>query len=128
MSLALVNAGRPKPEDRLAQSIERFQTVLSSEQKAAFQAGRTLAMQESPQLRDVMHVTAEIERQARVSTSGRRRCFGPRITKVLQSIQEFVSVGDIVVGGSQNLLACGVWSLVRLSLLVRLATHPLTLL
>ncbi|KAI1123338.1 hypothetical protein F5Y10DRAFT_286285 [Nemania abortiva] len=117
MSLALVKAGPLKPEVRLADSVSKFRAVLSNEQKAAFDAGKDLAAQSRPQLRDVMHVTAEIDRQARVSTGGGRRCFGPRVTKFLQSIQEFVSVGDIVVGGSQNLLACGIWSLVRLSLL-----------
>ncbi|KAI0103367.1 hypothetical protein GGR51DRAFT_561794 [Nemania sp. FL0031] len=118
MSLALAHAaGRLKPEERLADSINKFRNILSNEQRAAFDAGRDLAAHSSPQLRDVMHVTAEIDRQARVSTGGRRRCFGPRLTKFLQSIQEFVVVGDIVFGGSQNLIACGVWSLVRLSLL-----------
>jgi hypothetical protein len=36
----------------------------------------------------------------------------------LQAVQQPADLGNIVVGGSQNLLACGVWSLVRLTLLV----------
>jgi hypothetical protein len=36
----------------------------------------------------------------------------------LQAVQQFAAIGDIVVGGSQNLLACSVWSVVRLMLLV----------
>ncbi|KAI1275507.1 hypothetical protein F5Y07DRAFT_389759 [Xylaria sp. FL0933] len=125
MSLVLASIGRLKAEVRLEQSIERFQSVLSTEQRAAFHAGRDLASQSCPQVHHVMQVTAEIERQARVSSGGGRRCFGPRITKALQSIQEFVSVGDILIGGAQNLIASGVWSLVRLSLLTaaRLSTY-----
>ncbi|KAI0813084.1 hypothetical protein GGR55DRAFT_677409 [Xylaria sp. FL0064] len=125
MSLVLASVGRLKAEVRLEQSIERFQSVLSTEQRAAFHAGRDLASQSCPQVHHVMQVTAEIERQARVSSGGGRRCFGPRITKGLQSIQEFVSVGDILIGGSQNLIAASVWSLVRLSLLTaaRLSTY-----
>ncbi|RMJ29021.1 hypothetical protein PHISP_00101 [Aspergillus sp. HF37] len=37
--------------------------------------------------------------------------------KFLEAIQQFASIGDVVVGGSQNIIACGVWSLVRLTLL-----------
>ncbi|KAI3331746.1 hypothetical protein HD806DRAFT_168371 [Xylariaceae sp. AK1471] len=116
MSMILSNAARLKPEVRLSQAIDQFQSVLSKEQQAAFHAARTLAVDSCPQLRDVMQVTAEIDRQARAKTGG-QRCFGPRVTKALESIQQFVSIGDILIGGSQNLVACGVWSLVRLSLL-----------
>lgn len=62
-----------------------------------------------------MRLTAEIDRSA--SRKG-RRCFGPRLTNVLQAVQQFASIGDIIIGDSQNLIACGVWSLVRMTLLV----------
>ncbi|KAI0870903.1 hypothetical protein GGS24DRAFT_504322 [Hypoxylon argillaceum] len=117
MSQAIMSIRQLKPDVRLAQSIQRFQSLLSNEQQAAFHATRDAALQSTPQPHDVMHITEEIERQARASTGGGWRCFAPRITKVLQSLQEFVSVGDILIGGSQNLIACGVWSVVRLSLL-----------
>lgn len=125
MSLILSNVIPLKPQARLSQAIDQFQAILSKEQQAAFQAARTLAINSTPQLRDVMNVTAEIDRQARAKTGG-HRCFGPRVTKALESIQQFVSLGDILVGGSQNLIACGVWSLVRLSLLVSMITMILS--
>ncbi|KAI8628212.1 hypothetical protein F5Y19DRAFT_438505 [Xylariaceae sp. FL1651] len=117
MSLILSSAGRLKPEVRLAQAIAEFQAALSKEQQAAFQAGTDVAISSQPQLRDMMQVTAEIDLQARMQNGGGRRCFGSRVTKALESIQQFVAVGDILIGGSQNLIACGVWSLVRLSLI-----------
>lgn len=63
-----------------------------------------------------MRLTAEIDRHTGKIVGG--RCFGPRFTNVLQAVQQFAALGDIVVGGSQNIIACGVWSLVRTTLLV----------
>ncbi|KAI1260719.1 hypothetical protein F5Y18DRAFT_404338 [Xylariaceae sp. FL1019] len=125
MSLAVLRAGHLKPEVRLMQSIDQFQSSLSQEQQAAFLAGRSTASQSCPGVRDVMHITAEIDRQARLRNGGGQRCYGPRMVKALESVQQFVSVGDVLIGGSQNLIASGVWSIVRLSLLAtsRLSTY-----
>ncbi|PNP76521.1 hypothetical protein FNYG_09940 [Fusarium nygamai] len=61
-----------------------------------------------------MRLTAEMDLKA-TSKHGRIRCFGPRLTNMLQAIQQFAALGDIVVGGSQNLIACGVWSAARMT-------------
>ncbi|KAJ4138505.1 hypothetical protein NW768_002340 [Fusarium equiseti] len=66
---------------------------------------------------DVMRLTAEIDLKA-TSKHGRGRCFGPRMTNALQAIQQFAALGDIVVGGAQNLIACGVWAAARMTLQV----------
>ncbi|KAF1958658.1 hypothetical protein CC80DRAFT_558094, partial [Byssothecium circinans] len=60
-----------------------------------------------------MRLTAEIDPSREAS----RRCFGPRFTNFLHGVQRFAALGDIIIGGSQNLIACGVWSVVRISLL-----------
>ncbi|XXH05855.1 hypothetical protein Hte_012295 [Hypoxylon texense] len=117
MALVLSHAGPLKPEVRLGQTIKEFEVALSEEQKAAFEAGRNHALSSPPIMRDVMQLTAEVDRQVRAKNKGGYRCFGPRLTKILESVQQFVSVGDIIIGGSQNLIACGVWSIVRLTLL-----------
>jgi ankyrin repeat domain-containing protein 50 len=116
MSSALANASRLKPEIRLAQAVSQFEADLSSEQKAIFNTYRSQSLSSPPDPSDVMRLTAEIDRHA----SGRvgRRCFGPRLTNFLQAVQQFAALGDIIVGSSQNLIACGVWSVVRMSLLV----------
>jgi len=62
-----------------------------------------------------MRLTAETDLQASRKT---RRCFGLRFTNILKAVQQFTSLGDAIIGGSQNLIVCGVWSLVRISLLV----------
>lgn len=116
MSLVLLNASRLKPELRLAQAISEFEKDLSAEQKASLRKARDSTVRKPPDHQDVMRLTEEIDRSAaRVLKS--RRCFGPRFTNVLHAIQQFAALGDVIVGGSQNILACGVWSLVRMILL-----------
>ena len=117
MSTALANAGLLKPEFRLAQAVSQFEADLSTEQKARFRAYQSQSRDSPPDTSDVMRLTAEIDRHMSGNVSG-RLCRGPRLTGFLQAVQQFAALGDIVVGGSQNIIACGVWSLVRMSLLV----------
>ena len=117
MSVVLANASRLKPEIRLAQAVSHFEADLSSEQKTTFRIYRSQSSNSPPHPSDVMRLTAEIDRRASGKVGG-GRCFGPRLTNVLQAIQQFAALGDIVIGGSQNIIACGVWSLMRITLLV----------
>lgn len=114
MSQSLSSAPRLKPEVRLAQAVSQFEAELSNEQKVNFRAWRTKSIESPPSIQDVIQLTAEIDR----ISEKRRRCLGPRLMNILQATQQFAALGDIVVGGSQNLLACGVWSIVRMSLLL----------
>ncbi|OCK77585.1 hypothetical protein K432DRAFT_436450 [Lepidopterella palustris CBS 459.81] len=115
MSVVLANASRLKSEIRLAQAVSQFEADLSSEEKATFHTYRSQSLYSPPDSSDVMRFTAEIDRRACGKVGD--RCFGPRFTNILQAAQQFAALGDIVVGGPQNIIACGVWSLVRISLL-----------
>jgi len=117
MSSALAKASLLKPEIRLAQAVSEFEADLSNEQKSKFRIQKSQSITTPPDHNDVMRLTAEVDRQVSMKYSG--QCFGPRFTYFLQGVQQFAALGDVVVGGSQNLVACGVWSLVRMSLLVR---------
>ena len=114
MSLAITKASRLKPEIRLAQAVSEFEADLSTEQKATFRTNRSKTISSPPTSQDVMRLTAEIDR----GTGNGNRCLGPRLTNVLQAVQKFAALGDIIIGGSQNLVACGIWTIVRTSLLV----------
>lgn len=116
MSGALAKASSLRPEIRLAQAVSEFEAALSNEQKSKYRTLRSQSLSKSPSPGDVMRLTAEVDRQILNKFSG--QCFGPRFTSFLQGVQQFAALGDVVVGGSQNLIACGVWSLVRMSLLV----------
>ena len=116
MSLALEKASKLKPEIRLAQAVSQFEADLSPQDKWELHTYRQQILKNPPNLRDVMRLTAQIDRLA--SRKGGRRCYGPRFTNFLQAVQQFAGLGDVIVGGSQNIIACSVWSLVRTSLLV----------
>ncbi|CAG7972580.1 unnamed protein product [Penicillium salamii] len=103
-----------KPEVRLAQVVSEFEAELSNEHKANFRAWRSKSVGSPPGIQDVMQLTAEIDR----ASEKRRRCLGPRLTNILLATQQFAAMGDIIVGGSQNVLACGVWAIVRMSLVL----------
>ncbi|KAE8553987.1 hypothetical protein EYB25_002525 [Talaromyces marneffei] len=116
MALALAMSARLKPEIRLAQAVSEFEADLTMEQKLRFNSCRAQVHKTPPEIHDVMQLTAEIDQKISPKV-GRGRCYGPRLTNFLQGVQQFVGLGDILVGGSQNLVACGVWSLVRMSLM-----------
>jgi len=121
MATIISKAARLKPEIRLAEAISQFEGSLSSHEKASFRNQRTQASQSSPSMTDVMRLTALIDRDLPSRSS---RCFGPRFTNFLSSVQQFAALGDVIVGGSQNIIACGVWSLVRMSILVCFTITP----
>jgi hypothetical protein len=116
MATALQKASQLKPEIRLAQAIQAFEAELSSEQKAAFYATKSSAQSSLPDQMDVMRLLSEIDKTSGVVVG--KRCFGPRFTGFLEAAQRFAAIGDVVVGGSQNMAACGVWAVVRLTVLV----------
>ena len=113
---AVAKASKLKPEIRLAQAVSEFEAILSSDQKAAFRSQKSQLQNSPPGPRDVMRLTSEVDKACGVAAG--RRCFGPRLTNFLHAVQQFAALGDIVVGGSQNVVACSVWALVRMSLLV----------
>ena len=123
MATIIAKAARLKPEIRLAEAISQFEGSLSSHEKAFFRNERAQACLSSPSMADVMRLTAQIDRGMPGKSS---RCFGPRFTNFLSSVQQFAALGDVIVGGSQNIIACGVWSLVRMSILVcfTIFQHP----
>ncbi|KAF3808502.1 hypothetical protein GCG54_00006365, partial [Colletotrichum gloeosporioides] len=115
MALAIRNAAPLKPEIRLAQAVSEFEASLGDGHKEVFRTTRKAALRTAPIPSDVMRLTAEIDSRVR-KQHGLSRCFGPRLTNILQAVQQFAALGDTVVGGSQNLVACGVWSAVRTTL------------
>ncbi|CAO2657309.1 Nn.00g034350.m01.CDS01 [Neocucurbitaria sp. VM-36] len=115
MSLVVTHAPQLKPELRLAQAISEFEEELSGVQKDGYHVLRSRYLASAPDVKDVMALTALIDQALSGNTGG--RCFGPRYTKFLESVQQFAAVEDNILGLSQNLIARSVWSLVYMSLL-----------
>jgi ankyrin repeat domain-containing protein 50 len=107
MSKAIIaSAAVLKPEIRLDQAVSQFVSDLSSEQKAAFLAQKSQFEKSAPDESDVMRLTVEINRASLVK--GGRGGFGPRMNNFLYAVQQFAAIGDVLVGGSQNVFACGI--------------------
>ena len=106
---ALTLAATLKPEIRLVQAVSEFERALPEEHRSVFKS-----LKRPPSTTDVILITAEIDREAgRKHRSWRSK--GPRLTNLLNAIQKFTTVGDALVGGSQNLLASGIWAAARFS-------------
>src|SRR5437868_4783133 len=118
-SVALIKAVPLEADLRLVEAVSQFEAELSDEEKAEFRTIRSQTVTSPPTVNNVMALAAQIS-QLGCEKNGIRRCYGPRFTFFLEAVQQFAALGDIVVGGSQNLIACGVWSAVRMALLVRL--------
>ncbi|KAJ5116102.1 hypothetical protein N7456_000450 [Penicillium angulare] len=110
---ALIPAPRLSAALRLAQAVSAYEADLTRDQKEEFNHHRLRAREKPPSIQDVMRLTADIDEQ--LSSKIRGRCLGIRTTNFLQCVQQFVSLGDIIVGGSQNLVASGVWALLILN-------------
>ncbi|ROV98758.1 hypothetical protein VMCG_06727 [Cytospora schulzeri] len=106
-SRQLVLSGRLKPQVRLGVAISEFAQALDEDRKSDF---RQMQNASGNQLlaSDVIKVTEEINKDG-----GRRhaawRSYGTRVHGFLSRLQMFANVGDVMIGGSQNLIATGVW-------------------
>ncbi|KAH6951248.1 hypothetical protein BKA56DRAFT_711711 [Ilyonectria sp. MPI-CAGE-AT-0026] len=92
-SKAIVDFGRLKLEIRLAQAVSDFATILDEDQRGNFK-----------------------KLKSRSPPSSANTCQSMRLATILDRIQKFVCIGDLIVGGSQNMIASGVWAAVRMSL------------
>ncbi|KAF4951596.1 hypothetical protein FGADI_7371 [Fusarium gaditjirri] len=110
-----------KPAIRLAQAISMLLADLSDEQRRSFITQRENFL--PPTIADVMRVVAEVDVVAMGKHKGIGRGFGPRLTNFLEAVQQFASMGELVLGGSVSLLAASVWLTVRLTLMM-LAESP----
>jgi ankyrin repeat domain-containing protein 50 len=111
MALAVRGTATLKPEIRLAQALSEYEAILPDSEKAEM---RKLRAGRPPDVSAVMEMTAAIDRTNRHRTS--RRCFGPRLTNVLESVQQFSTIVDVIIGGSQNLIASAIWGTVKMTL------------
>lgn len=114
MSSGLAVAARLKPEIRLAQAISEFSLSLSND-KDRHVRFKNLQTRIPPSASEIIQLTEEINRDG----ARRHKSWRPHATRllpVLERIRQFAPIGDVLIGGAQNLLASGVWAAVRLAL------------
>lgn len=112
MAQLMKAAGPLKVEIRLQQALDGFTKDLSGDQKTEFLDEQEAYRKSLPDSNDVITFMGQLNAKASRSN------FGPRAQSILQVTQQFAAIGDVLIGGSQNLIACGVWTVVRFTLQV----------
>ena len=102
---------------KLGLAISQFRETLNDNDRQNFACLETLSQ---PRVEDAIRLAEEI------NDSGSRlhrkwKGYGTRLYGLLSQVQVLTAVGDAVVGGSQNLIASGVWAVMRLSLTVSMS-------
>ncbi|KAK3375657.1 hypothetical protein B0T24DRAFT_676581 [Lasiosphaeria ovina] len=110
--LAMVHAARLKPGVRLQQELRDYESCLCAEERRTFVDLRREGL---PDTTAITRLTAEIDFSA-----GKQhrhwRSKGQRLTNILVAVQRLAPIGDVLIGGSQNLVASGVWAAFRVCL------------
>ncbi len=107
-------AGRLSPDARLGLALSEFASALDEKHRIKFNALRTRPAAQ-PTSWEVIKFTEEVNREgARRHKSWQQS--GTRIGVFLSRIQSLATAGDVLIGGSQNLIASGVWFAVRASI------------
>ncbi|KAM0323944.1 hypothetical protein ACHAQA_008525 [Verticillium albo-atrum] len=104
-----------KPDIRLVDAVSKFAAALESSELKKHKATFKNLRSGSPTAHDVVRLTEEINRDGQRLHKTWWPC-GTRFLAIFEQIHVFTRAGDILIGGSQNMIASGVWAAVRLSL------------
>ena len=103
MAVALRNAAPLKPEILFTQALSDYESILEEDRKEKLRQYRGHS---PPCATDVILFTAEIDRD--MSRRKGRRCVRPRLTNVLQSVQQFSTIVDDLVGIANSHIASAI--------------------
>ncbi|KAH8904984.1 hypothetical protein BR93DRAFT_759718 [Coniochaeta sp. PMI_546] len=112
MSNALFQAAKLKPEIRLAQALSEFCGSLAEPLAREFKLLQTTS---PPSPADVVRLTEEINRDG----SRAHRTWRPYATSMvlfLDKVQTLSRVGDFLLGSAQNIMASGIWAVIKITL------------
>lgn len=114
---ALGTNSRHPPREQLGRALDAFESELL---KSKHDGGLTARFKnlrgtgKLPDLTEVVRLTEEISNDCAARHGGWRQ-YALRVTPFLERIRQFASIGDVLVGGAQNMIASGVWAAVRLA-------------
>lgn len=98
---------------RLAQAVSEFAQALDDPTKQKFRLLQVDLAKTAPSAADVIKLTEELNRDGSKRHASWRPAAGARVGGFLRRMQQFAAAGDVLIGGSQNLIASGVWASVR---------------
>jgi hypothetical protein len=112
MSKALYQAAKLKPEIRLAQALSEFCARLAEPRTREFKSLQTTL---PPTPADVIRLTEEINRDG----ARNHKAWRPYATSMalfLERVQTLSRIGDFLLGSAQNMMASGVWAVIKITL------------
>ncbi|KAK3950453.1 hypothetical protein QBC32DRAFT_399480 [Pseudoneurospora amorphoporcata] len=104
------------PELKLYQAVGEFAQALDGEKKQDFMRLQARCAGSPPTAFDVIRMTEELNREGARRHAAWTPAPGTRLGGFLSRIQKFAEAGDVLIGGTQSLIASGVWTAVRVSL------------
>ena len=108
MALVVANSITANPATVISEALSDYETVLSDEEKIQ------LHSHGPPDAMAAINLATRIDEE---NTTHRRRCMGPRLITILESVQQFSTVVDTFVSSNPNIAAL-VWGGLKLTLLV----------
>lgn len=108
-----------KAKKQCQQSLINFETALAGYDAASSARFKTLCKRDPPGLADVVDTVDQIVASANKRHPTTSRRFATTFIRVLERIRDFASIGDVFVGGAQNMVASGVWGAVRVAIEVQ---------
>jgi len=115
MALAVISSVSSNlPADlRLAQAVSEFAQALDGPTKQRFRELQVQLTAAAPSATDVIRLTEQLNREGVKRHASWQPAAGTRVGGFLRRLQQFAASGDVLIGGSQNLIASGVWASVR---------------
>ncbi|KAK1773271.1 hypothetical protein QBC45DRAFT_340281 [Copromyces sp. CBS 386.78] len=104
------------PELKLYQAVGEFAQALDGEKKQDFMRLQARCAGSPPTAFDVIRMTEKLNREGARRHAAWTPAPGTRLGGFLGRIQKFAEAGDVLIGGTQSLIASGVWTAVRVSL------------
>ena len=102
----------------LQDAISEFQAALTPEQKTRLQVVKAV-----PDFNAVLTITATLDEE---NAQRQKRCVTSRLITLLRSVQQFSAVVDTFVSSNPTIAAL-VWGSLKLTILVSLPSHPITI-
>lgn len=106
------------------ESFKAFEAALRKHDPQMSIRFQLMCKNKAPGLGDLVSTVDDIVKAANKRHPTNNRTFATRFIKLLERVKDFATIGDVFVGGAQNMVVSGVWGTVRLAIEVCSCRRP----